>query len=147
VGIQRDDTFKGLLVAVVTLFALCGTLAWTDPASAEGHPTSTMFVIASAAMEPTLPIGARVDVYRLAYRHNAVERGDIVVFRRPANEDCGGAPVKDLVKRVIGLPGETISLRSGRVVIDAKVLNESWLSAKEQGITFQGPDGEPYNLG
>jgi signal peptidase I len=104
------------------------------------------FFIPSASMEPTLQIGDRILVDKLAYHLHGVDRGNIVVFKRPANEDCGGAPVADLVKRVIGLPGDTVSLRSGHVVIDGKLLNESWLPAKEQGVTYQGPAGEPYNL-
>jgi signal peptidase I len=104
------------------------------------------FFIPSASMEPTLQIGDRILVDKLAYHLHGVDRGNIVVFRRPANEDCGGAPVADLVKRVIGLPGDTVSLSHGRVDIDGKQLNESWLPASEQGVTYQGPAGQPYNL-
>ena len=64
-------------------------------------------------MEPTLQVGDRILVDKLSYHLHGVDRGDIVVFRRPADENCGGPPVADLVKRVIGLPGETISLVQG----------------------------------
>ena len=98
-------------------------------------------------MEPTILIGDRVLVNQLAYSHRSVHRGDIVVFRRPADENCGGAPVTDLIKRVIGLPGETISLSSSSyVVIDGKLLNETWLPDSAQGITFPGPAGPAYSL-
>jgi signal peptidase I len=69
-----------------------------------------------------------------------------VVFSRPPAEDCGGAVVSDLVKRVIGLPGETISLSHGYVVIDGKRLHESWLPASIQGTSLPGPAGTAYSL-
>jgi signal peptidase I len=104
------------------------------------------FYIPSGSMEPTLQIGDRILVDKLAYHLHGVDRGNIVVFKRPANEDCGGPPVADLVKRVIGLPGDTISLKKGRVLIDGKLLNESWLPAIKQDTTYQGPAGTAYNL-
>ena len=61
-------------------------------------------------------------------------------------EDCGGPEVNDLVKRVIGLPGETISTSGGYVYIDGKRLNETWLPASKQGTTGEGPPGSPSNL-
>jgi signal peptidase I len=104
------------------------------------------FYIPSGSMEPTLRVGDRILVDKLAYHLHGVDQGNIVVFRRQADENCGGAPVADLVKRVIGLPGETISLSSGYIYIDGKRLNESWLPSAEQGTTFPGPAGTAYNL-
>ena len=100
------------------------------------------FFIPSGSMEPTLLIGDRILVDKLSYHLHSIHRGDIVVFHRPADENCGGEPVADLVKRVIGLPGETISLTKGAksyVLIDGKRLDESWLPASGQGMTFPGP--------
>jgi signal peptidase I len=85
------------------------------------------FFIPSASMTPTLQVGDRIVVNKLSYHLHAVHRGDIIVFRRPPNEDCAGPPVPDLVKRVIGLPGETISDRNGTVYIDGKALDQTWL--------------------
>ena len=83
-----------------------------------------MFYIPSGSMLPTLQIGDRIVVDKLSYQLHAVHRGDIVVFRRPPLEQ---APYADLVKRVIGLPGDTISAVDGRVYIDGKPLDEPWL--------------------
>jgi signal peptidase I len=108
------------------------------------------FFIPSGSMEPTLQIGDRILVNKLSYDLHAVGRGDIVVFARPADENCGGPPVADLVKRVIGLPGETISLQKqgskSYVMINGKRLDETWLPASVQGTTLPGPEGTPYNL-
>jgi signal peptidase I len=104
------------------------------------------FYIPSGSMEPTLQIGDRILVNKLSYDFHAVHQGDIVVFARPPAENCGGPEVNDLVKRVIGLPGQTISLAKGYVYINGKRLDESWLPAEEQGITVPGPSGTPYSL-
>jgi signal peptidase I len=109
------------------------------------------FYIPSGSMEPTLKIGDRILVNKLSYHFHGVHRGDIVVFSRPPLENCGGPEVNDLVKRVIGLPGEKISLTAaagGRsyVVINGKRLDETWLPSSAQGSTFQGPAGPAYNL-
>ena len=105
------------------------------------------FFIPSGSMEPTLQIGDRILVNKLSYHLHGVDRGDIVVFSRPPAENCGGPEVNDLVKRVIGLPGDVISLSGGYVYIDGKRLDESWLPASEQGITSAGPTGTPSDLG
>ena len=72
------------------------------------------YSIPSGSMEPTLQIGDRIVVNKLSYHLHGVDRGNIVVFSTPPAEDCAGPPVSDLVKRVIGLPGEIISLEIGR---------------------------------
>jgi signal peptidase I len=82
------------------------------------------FYIPSTSMYPTLQPGDRIVVYKLDH---TVTTGEIVVFRRPPKENCGGPPVPDLVKRVIGLPGQTIQGRDGAVYIDGRRLAEPWL--------------------
>lgn len=104
------------------------------------------FFIPSGSMEPTLQIGDRILVNKLSYHFHGVDRGNIVVFSRPPTENCGGPEVNDLVKRVIGLPGDVISLSNGYVYVDGKKLDESWLPASEQGITVAGPAGNSSNL-
>ncbi len=104
------------------------------------------FYIPSGSMEPTLQVGDRILVNKLSYHLHGVGRGDIVVFSRPAQENCGGPEVNDLVKRVIGLPGETISVSGGDVYVNGHRLDESWLPASEQGVTKAGPGGTAYSL-
>jgi signal peptidase I len=105
------------------------------------------FYIPSGSMEPTLQIGDRILVNKLSYHFHGVNRGDIVVFSRPPAENCGGPEVNDLVKRVIGLPGDVLSLSNHEVYVDGKRLDESWLPAPEQGNTFAGPSNSNFALG
>jgi signal peptidase I len=104
------------------------------------------FYIPSGSMEPTLQIGDRIVVNKLSYELHGVDRGDIVVFSRPPQENCGGPEVNDLVKRVIALPGEWISLSGGDVYVNGHRLMETWLPASEQGVTSPGPPGTAYSL-
>ncbi|MHB8218743.1 MAG: signal peptidase I [Acidimicrobiales bacterium] len=100
------------------------------------------FYIPSGSMEPTLMVGDRIIVDKLSFHLHPVERGDIVVFRRPPHEQsvCAGPEVTDLVKRVIGLPTETISAHNGVVYITGKPLSEPWLP-KEYAYTATFPHG------
>ncbi|HUC05836.1 MAG TPA: signal peptidase I [Acidimicrobiales bacterium] len=104
------------------------------------------YSIPSGSMEPTLQINDRIMVDKLSYDLHGVGRADIVVFATPKNEDCAGPRVPDLVKRVIGLPGETISLSGGQVYIDGKLLAEPWLPPAVRDLTTPGPSSAPYSL-
>ncbi|MGB7052211.1 MAG: signal peptidase I [Acidimicrobiales bacterium] len=98
------------------------------------------YSIPSLSMSPTLQVGDRIIVDKLSYRFGSVHRGDIVVFARPPLEDQEYA---DLVKRVIGLPGETISARNGHVYINGQRLYEPWLPPGPQSYTGPLP-GDPH---
>jgi signal peptidase I len=84
------------------------------------------FYIPSESMVPTLKVHDRVLVNKLSYKLHAVHRGDIVVFKAPPGSDPG---IDDLVKRVVGLPGETVSGHGGHVYINNKELSEPYLPA------------------
>ncbi len=101
-----------------------------------------VFLIPSGSMLPTLQIGERIAVDKLSYRFQPVGRGDIVVFRRPPLER---ADYPDLVKRVIGLPGDTVSLSDGRVEIDGRPLAEPWLPTPAPA-TDPSPLAAPFSL-
>jgi signal peptidase I len=84
------------------------------------------FYIPSESMKPTLNVGDRVLVNKLSYDFHDVNRGDIVVFEAPPRAQSGG--IEDLVKRVIGRPGETVSADdNGTVLVDGRPLNEPYL--------------------
>jgi len=90
------------------------------------------FYIPSLSMAPTLKINDRVLVNKLSYDLHPVHRGDVVVFKSPPNE---GSQIKDLIKRVIGLPGETVESRDGHILINGQPLNEPYLGPD----VFTGP--------
>jgi signal peptidase I len=89
------------------------------------------YAIPSASMSPTLVEGDRVAVSPLSYRLGDVSRGDIVVFDRPASEsEVGDDP---MIKRVIGLPNETIAIENDTVVINGIPLSEPYL---QDGVAY-----------
>ncbi|QYG95521.1 signal peptidase I [Iamia sp. SCSIO 61187] len=120
----------------------------------------TTFWIPSGSMEPTLMGEGRRDrvvVNRLAYQWGDPERGDIIVFDVPDGEpsiSVDGQRVNDLIKRVIGLPGETVELRDGDVYIDGEKLDEPYLPdgtrtepADPSRDTFVVPDDAVFVMG
>ena len=83
------------------------------------------FWIPSPSMSPTLVQNDRVLVNKLAYKFHDVNRGDVVVFERPPTEPP--SEIKDLIKRVVGLPGDKVSIRDGKVYINGRVLEEPYV--------------------
>ncbi len=94
------------------------------------------------SMLPTLQDGEFVLVNRLAYRFDAPQRGDIVVFHYPPD------PKQDLIKRVIGLPGDTVSIQGGVVRVNNELLLEPYIA---QSPLYAGnwvvPPGNLFVLG
>ena len=85
------------------------------------------FYIPSASMEPTLSKGDRVLVNKISYDLHDVHRGDVIVFELD-EEDVGTDGIKDLIKRVIGLPGDVIETREGVVYVNDRALEEPYLA-------------------
>ena len=98
------------------------------------------FYIPSESMVPTLQKGDRVLVNKLSYKLHDVHRGDVVVFGRPPNEPDNG--IKDLIKRVVGLPGETSEVRDCRVLINGQPLTESYVKSWTRTCTYA-----PHQIG
>jgi signal peptidase I len=93
------------------------------------------FVVEGSSMYSTLETGDRVFVNKLSYRLHDPNRGDVVVLHQ-----ITGASERDLIKRVIGLPGETVEVRNCTVLIDGRVLNEPYLDPEVVTPTDCGGD-------
>ena len=83
------------------------------------------FYIPSGSMEPTLQIGDRIIVSKLSVEWGTIHRGDILVVKAPPSEHCGET-VTDPVKRVIGLPGDTLTSQGNTIYVNNQPLNETW---------------------
>jgi signal peptidase I len=94
------------------------------------------FWIPSESMVPTLKIDDRVLVNKLSYKLHDPNRGDVLVFKAPPMAKT--AEIKDLIKRVVGLPGETIEGKGGHIYINGKLLKEDYLPKGVESRTF-GP--------
>jgi signal peptidase I len=85
------------------------------------------FYIPSGSMEPTLQIGDRIIVDKLAVKFGTIHTGDILVFKAPkAVATVCGDDVADLVKRVIATPGETVKSVGNKIYVDGKILKQPW---------------------
>ena len=126
------------------------------------------FFIPSESMVSTLEIGDRVLVSRLSYRLHDPRRGDVVVFSSPFEngEDKRGLPIRvlhgilesiglrhpstdDFIKRIIGLPGETVEGKDGQIFVDGRQLVEPYISEDPgQGFAPRKIDkGEVWVMG
>ena len=72
-----------------------------------------------SSMEPTLAVGSQYFVNKLAYKTSSPKQGDIIVFRTNGSDDAALH-----VRRVIGLPGETIQIVNGRILINGEAYKE-----------------------
>lgn len=93
------------------------------------------FVVEGESMYSTLDTNDRVFVNKLSYRLHDPNRGDVVVLHQVT-----GASERDLIKRVIGLPGEAVEVRNCTVLIDGRVLNEPYLDPSVVTPTDCGGD-------
>jgi signal peptidase I len=103
------------------------------------------FWIPSGSMIPTLEIGDRVLVNKFIYRFTEPERGDIVVFQSVDNPD------EDLIKRVVGVPGDTVAVRRGHLILNGKRQKEPYVNKKLPDRSFYAktkvPKGHVFVMG
>lgn len=85
------------------------------------------FYIPSSSMEPTLKPGDRIIVNKFIYRFKEIQRGDVMVFKYPLD------PSRDFIKRVIGLPGDTLEIRDSVLYINDNKIAEPYLP---KGLRF-----------
>lgn len=98
------------------------------------------FIVEGASMYPTFENGDYLVVDELSYRFGTPERGSVLVFRYPKN------PSKSFIKRVIGLPGEIVSIKGGKVTVMSGKYPKG-LTLDEPYITLTKTDDLTYTLG
>jgi signal peptidase I len=85
-------------------------------------------VVPTESMEPTVQPGDRVLVDRFLYRLTPLRRGDIIMFEPPARAQISNMQLSDYLKRVIGLPGDSVAIHSGSIHINGRLLREPYLA-------------------
>jgi signal peptidase I len=113
------------------------------------------FWIPSSSMVPTLGVYDRILVQKAFFSPGDVREGDIVVFSHPPRDQCPGPEGGDLVKRVIGLPGQTIYSSGNKIYVNGRLLAEPYLPADDplgppiasKQHPYRVPPGEFYVLG
>lgn len=101
--------------------------------------------VEGTSMAPLLSNEERIFINKFIYRFEPIERGDVVVFWYPLDRS------KSFIKRVIGLPGETVEIRQGRVYVNNKPLEEPYVPPQFADTSTYGPThvpaGEYFVLG
>ncbi len=82
--------------------------------------------VKGSSMYPNFHDGEYLLTDKISYRLNSPKRGEVIIFKAPKNEEY------DYIKRIIGLPGDTVMVKSGRVYINGKVIFENYLPADFQ---------------
>lgn len=98
----------------------------------------TPIVVEGESMMPTLESGERMIVNKLNYKVGDIQRFDIVVFHAPEK--------KDYIKRVIGVPGDTLEYKNDQLYINDKKVNETYLQDYKNQIVDGGTLTEDFSL-
>lgn len=136
--------FKSLLIDVVIAIVLAAIVLFFI------RPT----IVKQSSMEDTLHENDYMILYRQAYRSHGPERGDIIVFRSELPDETSGTS-KLLIKRVIGLPGDKISIVDDQLYINGEYYPEDYLKdgytpafeIPQEGDVFTVPEGFYYVMG
>ena len=113
---RKRAVYKSLLeIPVILVVSFVLVFGFVRPVVAAPYRIPT------ESMVPTLMVQDRLMVNKLAYDFGAPGRGDIVLFENQQGEE------DPLIKRVVGMPGETLELRDGRVFVDGEPLDEPYL--------------------
>ncbi len=120
------DTLLTIVLTVVIFFVVQATVQ--------------VSIVNGSSMEPRLHDGQRIVVNKASYMVDQPQRGDIVVFRPPQN--VGSTP---FIKRIIGLPGDTVEIKKGIVYVNGYPLDEPYIEdAPAYTLTKEEITGENY---
>jgi signal peptidase I len=79
--------------------------------------------VENISMQPSLKPGEFILVNKMEYRLGEFKRGDVIVFHFPKN------PEEDYIKRIIGLPGDKVTIQNGQVIVNNSILEETYISS------------------
>ncbi len=104
---------------------------------------STRIRVEGFSMEPTYHNNNYIVVSKMTYKFKEVSRGDVIIFEYPI------APEEDFIKRVIGLPGDTVEVANGNVILNGNILVEDYIVAApvREYPSFTVPDGTLFVMG
>ncbi len=125
-AVDKGKRRSGLMKALVDILE---TLIWAVVLFVLINLVSARVRVDGSSMLPTLTNGERVIVNKLAYRLGEPKRGDIIVFYFPVD------PSQEFIKRVIGLPGDQVSIHKGVILINGQRLEEPYLDVS---IRYEG---------
>jgi len=94
--------------------------------------------IKGQSMHPNFPDGEYLLTEKVSYYKHDPERGDVIVFKPPISED-------EFIKRIIGLPGETVMVLNGKLYVNDKELNEDYIKVDTNPSSFLS-EGERYTV-
>lgn len=96
------------------------------------------FQVTGQSMYPTFENGEYVFTNLLSQRFGPLSRGDVIVFKAPPSDD------KDYIKRIIGVPGDTVKIQNGKVFLNHQLLNEPYIASDirtdARGFAGEGQD-------
>ncbi len=93
--------------------------------------------VEGTSMAPLLSDQERIFINKFVYRFEPIQRGDVVVFWYPLDHS------KSFIKRVVGLPGETVEIRQGAVYVDGKFVPEPYVPRQYEDLSDFGPKSVP----
>lgn len=106
------------------------------------------FIVSGTSMVPTFDDGEYLIVDEISYRFNDPARGDVIIFRFPVD------PTKFFIKRIIGLPGETVAIQGSRILVtndehpEGIILDEPYISHRSNNsMAVTLGDGEYFVMG
>jgi signal peptidase I len=120
-GDKRDSFFTELLKFAIVAVVIVAPIRLF---------VAKPFIVSGASMEPTFHTGQYLIVDELSYHFESPQRGDVIIFKYPLD------PSQYFIKRIIGLPGETVSIKGGSVYV-----------IKTDGSTLALPESYIKNIG
>lgn len=139
---KEEKSLLRELISYIKIFVCASVIAWLVSTYIIFNAT-----IPSGSMENTIPTGSRVIGMRLSYLFTEPERGDIIIFKYPVDESTY------YVKRIIGMPGDLVEIRDGKIFLnkssvplEENYLKEEWIIMND-GLSYQVPEGSYFVLG